>query len=324
MHQFWQTLPKPFFVLAPMEAVTDMVFRHVVAQAAKPDVFFTEFVNAASFCSPKGAHSTRGRLAFTHDEQPLVAQIWGTNPDNFAEMSQALARMGYAGIDINMGCPAKDVVKTGACSALIENPALAAELIAAAKTSGLPVSVKTRIGFKTRKTEEWVSHLLSQDIAALTIHARTQKEMSKVPAHWEEFSIVSRLRDEIAPGTLVIGNGDIMTRQQGEALAAEHNLDGIMIGRGVFQNLFCFEAEPREHSQQEMLELLHLHLNLFDAAAADEPRKFDPLKRFFKIYLRGFAGASELRDTLMHTKTTAEVRQVLAEFSKTQQQQPVS
>lgn len=312
MSNFWKELPKPFFVLAPMEGVTDVVFRHVVAEAGAPDVFFTEFTNAASFCSPKGIHSTRGRLAFTKDEQPIVAQIWGTKPDDFAEMSKALADMGYAGIDINMGCPVKDVTKTGACSALIENPALAAELIAAAKTGGLPVSVKTRTGFKTRKTEEWLGFLLQQDIAALTLHARTSKEMSKVPAHWEEFKIAVDMRNEIAPGTIIIGNGDIKNRQQGAALASEHGCDGIMIGRSVFTNPFCFETEPRVHGEAELLKLLALHLDLFDATEQFQPRRFDPLKRFFKIYIRDFPGASELRDALMQTKTTAEVRALLS------------
>ena len=309
---FWNTLPPPFFVLAPMEAVTDIVFRHVVAKAAAPDVYFTEFVNAASFCSPKGEHSTRGRLTFSADEQPMVAQIWGTNPEHFSQMSQGLAEKGFAGIDINMGCPVKDVIKTGGGSGLIENPTLAAELIAAAKTGGLPVSVKTRIGFKTIKTEEWASFLLQQDLAALTIHGRTQKEMSKVPAHWDEIAKVVRLRDKLAPQTLIIGNGDVTDRQHGLELAKTYGVDGIMIGRGVFHNPFAFEVSPREHSREELLELLDFQLQLFDEVAKTEPRKFDPLKRYFKIYARDFAGASELRDKLMHTKSTDEVRAILA------------
>ncbi len=311
MQNFWLDLPKPFFILAPMEAVTDVVFRHVIAHAAKPDAFFTEFVNAASFCSPKGKHSTYSRLAFTPDEQPMVAQIWGTNPDNFAEMAKALKELGYAGIDINMGCPAKDVVKTGAGAALIENPGLAAELIAAAKEGGLPVSVKTRIGFKTRKTEEWLGHLLRQDIATLTVHARTQKEMSKVPAHWEEFAVAVGLRNQFAPQTPIVGNGDILNRQHGQTIIDTYHLDGVMIGRGVFTNPFCFEKQPRNHDREELVALLKLHLNLFNAANNIQPRKFDPLKRFFKIYIRDFAGASELRDKLMHTKSTSEVHQLI-------------
>lgn len=309
---FWQNLPKPFFILAPMEAVTDVVFRHVVAKAAAPDIYFTEFVNAASYCSPKGIHSTRGRLTFTPDEQPMVAQIWGSKPEHFAEMSKGLAAMGFAGIDINMGCPDKSVNKTGAGAALIETPELAAELIAAAKEGGLPVSVKTRVGYKKQKTEEWTSFLLQQDIAALTIHARTQKDMSKVPARWEEIGKVVKLRDEIAPHTLIIGNGDVRDRQHGLELAEQYGVDGIMIGRGIFHNPFAFEKEPREHSREELLGLLELQLDLFDKYTRElEPRRFDPLKRFFKIYVREFAGASELRDKLMHTKSTDEVRTIL-------------
>ncbi|HEX6257872.1 MAG TPA: tRNA-dihydrouridine synthase [Candidatus Saccharimonadales bacterium] len=313
MKSFWSDLPRPFFVLAPMETVTDVVFRHVVANAAPPDVYFTEFVNAASFCSPQGQHSTQGRLAFSPDEQPMVAQIWGTNPENFAQMGKALAKMGFAGIDINMGCPAKDVVKTGACSALIENPSLAGELIAAAKESGLPVSVKTRIGFKVQKTEEWSSFLLKQDLAALTIHARTQKEMSKVPARWEEIAKVVQLRNEIAPQTPIIGNGDVCDRQHGEELVAQYGVDGVMIGRGIFHNPFAFETTPRQHTREELLALLDLHLGLHDKESQEMPRRYDPLKRFFKIYVRDFPGASELRDKLMHTSSTADARLVLTE-----------
>lgn len=308
---FWNNIPKPFFVLAPMEAVTDVVFRHIVAKAAPPDIYFTEFTNATSFCNPKGKHSTRGRLTFTPDEQPIVAQIWGSDPEHFAKMSRELKQMGFAGIDINMGCPDKSVIKTGSCSALIENPTLAAELIEAAKEGGLPVSVKTRLGFKTIKTEAWTSFLLKQELAALTIHGRTQKEMSKVPAHWDEIGKVVSLRDTIAPKTLIIGNGDVENRQHGLKLIKQYQVDGIMIGRGVFHNPFAFEVAPRTHSKEELIELLNLHLDLFDQAAIHEPRKFDPLKRFFKIYIRDFPGASELRHQLMQTKTTKEVRELI-------------
>ncbi len=293
-----------------MDGVTDTVFRHVVAEAAAPDVFFSEFTNTDSFCSPKGRESTATRLKFTPDEQPMVAQIWGTNPEHFAEMAKGLAEMGYAGVDINMGCPVKDVVKKGACSGLIQTPELAAKIIAATKTAGLPVSVKTRIGFKTKNTEEWLGFLLQQDIVALTVHGRTAKEMSKVPAHWDEITKAVKLRDEIAPHTLVIGNGDVQNRQAGLELAKQTGVDGIMIGRGVFTNVFCFEAEPREHSKQELLGMLVRHLNLFEATWPD--RQFAPLKRFFKIYVRDFDGASELRAKLMEARNITEVRELLA------------
>ncbi len=314
MTNFWKELPKPFFILAPMEAVTDVVFRHVVAGAARPDVFFTEFVNASSYCSPKGTKSTKGRLTFTDDEQPMVAQIWSNKPDQFAQMSIGIAALGYKGIDINMGCPDKSVVHGGSGSGLIRTPELVGQLIAATKTGGLPVSVKTRIG--DRKVEEWrdwLTYLLQQDIVNLTVHLRTRKEMTKVPAHFELIPEIMKLRDEIAPNTLITINGDINDRQHGEEIAKLYGVDGIMIGRGVFQNPFCFEKEKREHSIDELFALMNLHLDLHDKYAAElEPRKYDPLKRYFKIYIRNFPGASELRDKLMHSTSTNEAREILS------------
>lgn len=312
MKSFWQDLPKPFFVLAPMDGVTDTVFRHMVAQTAAPDVYFTEFTNTDSFCSPKGQASTASRLAFTPDEQPVVAQIWGTNPEHFAIMAKALKARGFAGIDINMGCPAKDVTKKGACSALIETPTLAGEIIAATKEGGLPVSVKTRVGFKTQETEEWVSFLLEQDIVALTLHARTAKEMSKAPARWEEVALAVRLRNQLAPQTLIVGNGDVVNREDGLSKARSTGADGIMIGRGVFQDIFCFDHEAREHSAADYIDLLLQHLDRFDDTWPDHA--YAPLKRFFKIYVKGFPGASELREQLMATNSTAEARAVVRQY----------
>lgn len=310
---FWSELPRPFFILAPMEAVTDVVFRHVVASAARPDVFFTEFTNASSYASPAGIHSTRGRLASTSDEHPMVAQIWGTRPEEFAFMARGLADMGYKGIDINMGCPDKTVVKGGGGSGLIRTPELAAQLIASAKEGGLPVSVKTRLGYSaTSEWRDWLTHILQQDVVNLTIHLRTRKEMSKVPAHYDLIPEIKKLRDEIAPQTLLTINGDVEDRQHGLELVEKYGVDGIMIGRGVFHNPFAFETTAREHSREELLDLLRLHLDLFDKYSSElEPRKFEPLKRFFKIYIRDFPGASELREQLMHTKSTDDVRALL-------------
>ncbi len=317
MSDIWHELPRPFFILAPMEAVTDVVFRHVVASAAKPDIFFTEFTNASSYCSPQGEHSTRGRLAFTEDEHPMVAQIWGNKPEQFSHMAKGLAEIGYKGIDINMGCPDKSVVKGGSGSALIKQPELASELIAAAKEGGLPVSVKTRLGYSsTDEWKDWLTHLLKQDVVNLTIHLRTRKEMSKVDAHFEMIPEIKKLRDEIAPHTLLTINGDIRDRQHGEELVEKYGIDGVMIGRGIFTNPYAFETTPQTHSREELLDLLNLQLDLHDKYSAElGERKFEPLKRFFKIYVREFDGASELRDTLMHTKSTQEVREVLASLN---------
>ncbi len=312
---FWSELPRPFFILAPMEDVTDIVFRHVVSEAARPDVFFTEFTNTESFCHPEGIHSVRGRLTFSEDEQPIVAHIWGDKPDHFREMSIGMAEMGFKGIDLNMGCPVANVAGKGKGSGLILRPERAAEIIQAAKAGGLPVSVKTRLGYyDIEEWRDWLKHVFEQDIANLSIHLRTRKEMSKVDAHWELIEAIKNLRDEIAPNTLLTINGDIPDRQTGLELAEKYGIDGVMIGRGIFNNPFAFEKEPREHTSKELLNLLRLHLTLFDKYATSETRQFKSLRRFFKIYVRSMRGASELRHQLMSTETTDEVRALLDEF----------
>lgn len=313
MKNFWKDLPKPFFVLAPMEAVTDIVFRHVVAKAGRPDVFFTEFVNTASFCSPKGEHSTRSRLNFSDGEKPIVAQIWGKNPEHFKIMAKNLALRGFTGIDINMGCPDKSVVSGGCGSGLIRTPELAAQIITATKTCGLPVSAKTRLGDKSiDEWREWIGFLLKQDLANLTIHLRTRKEMTKVTAHYELIPEIIKLRNKTAPDTLITINGDINDRQEGIKLAKKYGVDGIMIGRGVFNNPFAFEKSKKQHALDDSIKLLHFQLDLHDKYDTKlDPRKFDPLKHFFKIYIRDFAGASELRNKLMQTHSTKEVRELL-------------
>lgn len=317
---FWTELPKPFFVLAPMEDVTDCVFRHVVAEAGAPDVYFTEFTNSESYCHPNGIESVRGRLMFTEDEQPIVAHIWGDNPENFRKMSIDLAEMGFKGIDINMGCPVPNVAGRGKGSGLILRPDVAAELIEAAKAGGIPVSVKTRLGYKELdEWKEWLTHILKQDIANLSIHLRTRKEMSAVDAHWELIPEIKALRDEIAPHTLLTINGDILDRQMGLELVEKYGVDGVMIGRGIFKNPFAFEKEPREHTSEELLDLLHLQLDLQDKYAEQLPRSMSGLHRFFKIYVKGFRGAGELRNQLMNTKSTEQVRALLNQFKAMQE-----
>lgn len=312
---FWAELPRPFFILAPMEDVTDVVFRHVVKEAGAPDVFFTEFTNSDSFCHPDGIESVRGRLAFTEDEHPMVAHIWGDKPEFFREMSLALADMGFKGIDLNMGCPVPNVAERGKGSGLILRPEVAAELIEAAKAGGLPVSVKTRLGFTdTAEMKDWISHLLKQDIANLSVHMRTRKEMSKVDAHWELIPEIVKMRDELAPQTLITINGDILDRQMGLELAEKYGVDGLMIGRGIFKNPYAFEKDPKEHSPKEMIGLLRLQLDLQDQYAEQVPRSIVGLHRFFKIYVKGFPGANDLRVSLMNTKSTEEVREILDNF----------
>lgn len=314
---FWKDLPKPFFILAPMEDVTDTVFRHVVSKAAKPDVFFTEFTETTSFRHPKAKDTLNGRLYFTEDEQPIVCHIWGDIPENFAYMAKGMKELGYKGIDINMGCPAEKVAKRGKGSGLIKRPEVASKIIQAAKEGGLPVSVKTRLGYyEVDEYKEWITHILKQDIANLSIHLRTKKEMSDVDAHWDLIPEIKKLRDEIAPDTLLTINGDILDRQMGLELVEKYGVDGVMIGRGVFKNVFCFEKEKREHSAREFLDLFHYHLDYYEEMVSKEPQLRKMLNKLYKTYIKEFPGSKQLRDKLVRSKSVEEAREILTNFEK--------
>lgn len=319
MAHIWNSLPQPFFVLAPMEAVTDVVFRHVIAKAGTPDVFFTEFTNATGWLHA-GDKAIGGRLIKTDDEHPIVAQLWGSEPSAIEALSCHCKALGYDGIDINMGCPDKSALKSGGGAQMIRTPELAYATISAAKASGLPVSIKTRLGYsQIDEWHEWLRGLLEQDIAALTIHLRTKKEMSKVAAHHDLIPEIKTLRDSVAPHTKLIINGDIRDRDHGMQLYQQHGIDGIMIGRGIFHNPFCF-AEPSSlvdkpalnQEVDSLFELLRYHLDLYDQYGKLTGRPYETLKRFYKIYVRDFDGASELRDKLMNTTSTNEVRAILS------------
>ena len=320
MKTIWQRSKRPIFLLAPLDDVSDTVFREVVARAAAPDIMMTEFASSDGFVHPKGRDSVERRLRVNESEKtrnvPLIAQIWGATPEYYKVMAQDLANRGdFVGIDINMGCPEKGIVKRGCCGGLIkpENWDNAAAIIQATKEGAgeLPVSVKTRIGVGQINTEAWATHLLKQDIAALTIHGRTVKEMSKVPAHWDEIGKVAALRAKLAPDTVLIGNGDVTSRSQGEELATRYGLDGVMVGRGIFHNLFVFAEHQTDHNPQEMLAILNQHIRLYTQTWGTT-KSYEPLKKFFKLYVNGFPGAAELRARLMETHEPAEAQTIIA------------
>lgn len=346
----WQTLPKPFLILAPMEGVTNVVFRQVIAQAGRPDLFFTEFTNVSSYASEKGRRNALERLKIAPTNHPIIAQVWGKNPDHFSELGQALESLGFSGIDLNFGCPDKHVNRAGGGSAMIKTPDLAVQCFREIqKSTNLPVSIKTRLGWaKPEEFKTWLPILLTEHPSALTIHLRTKKEMSKVPAHYELIPEILKLRASISPETKLIINGDIKDRTSALKLHQTYpDIDGFMIGRGVFKNPYCFTNH--QPTREELLKLLHLHLDLFDietgarniasrgcsrrtaSELSEDPRdeasresnilappspvKYEPLKHYFKIYINNFPGASDLRTQLMQTHSTAEARKVLTEFS---------
>lgn len=301
-----QGLAKPFFVLAPMDDVTDTVFRQIIADCAAPNLFFTEFVNVDGLQSP-GRPNLLKKLQFTSKEQPLIAQVWGKNPENFRKTASELVEMGFAGIDLNMGCPIKAVVNNGCCSALINNRELAADLVKATQEGAagrVPVSVKTRLGFNEVDLG-WIRFLLGLNLDMLTIHGRTRKEMSEPPANWDMIGEVRKLRDEIAPNTLIVGNGDVETRAQGLELAKTYDLDGIMIGRGVFHDPFVFAKQSpwANYTKEQKVELFAKHVKLFAETWKNQERNIVTLNKFCKVYINGFDGAKELREELMRAKT---------------------
>lgn len=308
---FLKTLPRPFFVLAPMDDVTDAVFRDVITSCAAPDMLFTEFVNVDGLQSPGRPRLMKKLVTTKSEEKRTIAQIWGKDPENYRKTAEELVEMGFAGIDINMGCPAKSEVKAGTCSALINNRPLAVDIIKATQAGAagrVPVSVKTRLGF-SEVDFTWHELLLQQNLAMLTVHGRTRKEMSKVPAHWDHIGYVRELRDRIAPSTLIVGNGDVLSREQGEELAKKHKLDGIMIGRGVFQDPYIFAKQSpwQDISQAERIQLFQSHVEMFAKTWQHNERPVHTLNKFCKVYIQGFDGAKEAREMLMQASSAPDL-----------------
>jgi len=301
--------------LAPMANVTDAAFRQVIAKYGKPDVMFTEFTSCDGLCSA-GRDRLLVDLKFTPAEHPMVAQFFSSKPANFYECAKLAVELGFDGIDINMGCPDRAVEKQSAGAALIKNPDLAQKIIAETKRGAgdLPVSVKTRLGYNKNILEEWLPKLLETDLAAITIHARTRKEMSLVDAHWDQVKRAVEIRDDMGKDTLILGNGDIRDIGEAEIKVRETGCDGVMIGRGIFGNPFLFsrardyKTVTLEEKLAVMLEHTHLFEKLFTGL-----KSFDVMKKHYKAYVAGFDGAKELRVLLMEAKTAEQIQEIILE-----------
>jgi nifR3 family TIM-barrel protein len=310
---FWQVLRRPFFALAPMADVTDNAFRSMLVRRGKPDVLWTEFVSADGLSS-SGREHLLPILRYDETQRPIVAQIFGAKPATIREAARFVAGLGFDGIDINMGCPDRSVEKQGAGAALIKSPALAKEIITAALdgAGGIPVSVKTRIGYSAPDVDSWVGMLLESGIAALTIHARTRKELSLVPAQWEHVSHVAQLAS--GTGVVVIGNGDVASLDDGILLAKETGADGIMVGRGIFADPWVFSggAERCKVGIRDRIEEALRHLERYERERGDRP--LAPMKKHFKAYIHGFDHAKELRSAMMECDTREEIERTAQDF----------
>lgn len=319
MRNFWAELQRPFFVLAPMADVTDAAFRRMIAKYSSPATFvtYTEFVSADGLClAPEEGRAKLMRdLLFTEAERPIVAQFFTANPAHMEKVAALASELGFNGVDINMGCPAGPVMNQGAGAELIKNPDLAVELIAAAKRGApnLPVSVKTRLGYNTDALEEWIPKLLSAEPVVLTLHARTRKDMSKVPARWERVKRAVEIRNELGSKTLIVGNGDVKNMKEALARVAETGADGVMIGRGIFGTPWLFDLRSRTYTTAEKLRIAVEHTKLFEELLGDI-KSFAIMKKHFKAYVEGFPGAKELRMELMETTSAKEVEEKIEAF----------
>lgn len=321
MESFWTRLPKPFFVLAPMADVTDPAYRKLIAAKAAPDVTWTEFVSADGLFHmrekkgiPDDENPLMRDLLFTDAERPIVAQLFSSNPEAMAYAAKLCAELGYDGVDINMGCPDKSIEKQGCGAAMIKDPAKAKEIIRAAREGGIPVSVKTRIGYNQEAIDEWLPQLLEENLPALTVHLRTRKEMSKVPAHWELMERVVALRDRMAPDTLIIGNGDVQDLADAKKKASETGCDGVMIGRGIFGNPWVFAGRSLEDTPPaERLDALVAFAREFEAMRP--AKSFHLVRKHVKAFATGFDGAAELRAALMETASASEMEKIVSDLS---------
>ena len=335
MKNFWQKIKakkgsEPILVLAPMADVTDVAFRYVIAKYGKPDVLWTEFVSADGLVlAPDdkpdkngftGHYKLMADLKFNKIERPIVAQLFGSNVERMVKASKIVADLGYDGIDLNMGCPDRGIEKQGCGSAMIKNPASALQIIQAVKTGApnLPVTVKTRLGYNRDQLEEWLPILLSANPAVITVHARTRKEMSKVPARWERVARAVEIRDVVQADlpvderTLIFGNGDVVSLEQAHALTKQTGCDGVMIGRGIFGNPWFFGGHIP--TVKEKLKVLLEHTKLFTKLLPH--KNFAIMKKHYKAYVEGFAGAKELRIELMACENYSEIEKAVKNYLK--------
>lgn len=325
---FWKDLNHPIYALAPMEDVTDTVFREVVLSVSTTkvlNVVFTEFCSTDGLCHPVGKDKVIHRLQINTTERSLlkekdvkiVAQIWGTKPERFYESAKLICEeYKFDGIDINMGCPVKKIVQQGGCSALIGNPTLAKEIIKATQeASSLPVSIKTRTGLNAHTTESWLSHLFECQPAAITLHCRTQSDMSERPADYNQMRIAVALRNDLSPNTLLLGNGDIFTMDQAESFIESTGAEGAMFGRGIFHNPWLFNGKQYEAKYQERFQLLLRHAQLYEQTWG-RGKNFAILRRFFKIYVNQLPNSAHLRAKLMETETFDDVKRLTDDFLK--------
>lgn len=321
MAHFWQNLPKPLLLAAPLANVTDAPFRKHLLQYSRPSVLWTEFVSADGLCHPKGREALLVDLSFEQDEHPIVAQLFTSSPEKMKSAAKLAAELGFDGVDINMGCPDKNIMKQRAGASCMKDPVNARALIRAAKSGvkeagkDIPVSVKTRLGFNEDSLETWLPELLAEEPAVITLHARTKKDMSQVPARWERVKRAVEIRNELGSKTLIIGNGDVTSVKDAQEKIEKSGADGAMFGRALLGNPWIFDESKNQVTVAEKIEAAMNHTKLF-LEFWGERKSFELMKKFYRAYINNFPLAKELRAEMMEKKTFEEIKSVVETFKK--------
>lgn len=315
----WSAAPRPIVALAPMAGVTDSAYRQFIKKLCPEAVVYTEFLSTDAISY--GAKRTLSMLEFDPAaERPFIVQVFGDEPDHFLKAAKVIEDMGADGIDINMGCPAAKVVSSCHGAALIRNPALAAELVAAAKKAvRIPVSVKTRLGWDDKeKLIAFCKGLEEAGADAFAIHGRRYCDKFSGAADWEP---IYELKKHVR--VPVLGNGDVLTAA--DALGRIGNLDGVMVGRGTFGNPWLLKdivdalaarsaGAPTVASMsfQDKVPFILEHCDL-SVRLKGEKRGMLEMRRHLCSYVKGFDGASAMRQRLMTTESFEETKKILAE-----------
>lgn len=319
---------RALFVLAPMADVTDIAFRTVIADAASPDIYWTEFVSADGLirATEEGKYKLKKDLLFDKEKQrPIIAQLFSSTYEYMYQAVKLCIELGFDGVDINMGCPDKSIEKQKCGSAMIKNPDLAVQVIKAAKDArkdfgdvDFAITVKTRVGYNKVEINTWIPLLLDQEVDLITVHARTRKEMSKVPANWDYVKEVVKLRDEWQKNNpdkkapYIFGNGDVQNVKDGYEKCEYSHADGVMIGRAMFGNPWFFKDIENEYTptREDRIKFLIKQIQIFDKELGDV-KSFAVMKKFFKTYMTGFDDAKDIRGEIMEMGNAKEVIEFL-------------
>lgn len=323
---FWDKLPKEgSVIMAPMADVTDSAFRKIIAKYSRtgekgggPDAFYTEFVSADGLASDIGKPKLLHNFVYSEQERPIMAQIFSNNPENMEQAAKLCVELGFDGIDINMGCPERNICKQGAGCGMIRTKELAQEVIRATiRGAGgkIPVSVKTRVGWSSNEIQEWIPAILECNVAAILLHGRTRKDMSKVPANWDWIDQAGKIVKASGKPTKFIGNGDVFSLSQAREYIQKYEVDGVLVARGIFGNPWFFDSEKNEVSVEEKLKVMLEHTEIFLEELKDH-KNFAVMKKHYKAYVHGFDGAKELRVKLMESDSYEEIKEHALSFLK--------